>query len=322
MYHGQIIETGSYLPKAVVTNEDMSEIVETSDDWIYSRTGIKERRIAIEESVSDMATYAALDSLRRSNIDSMDIDMIVVATVSADYAMPSTACIVQKNIKAVNAFCFDLQAACSGFVYGLEVIEQFIQTGKVKKALLIGVEKLSQLLNWDDRGTCVLFGDGAGAVIIEATTEKSGIIDTKSKSIGDQFDALVSPLRHNDTPFYKQTKEPYLTMDGRAVFQFACTKVSELLLERFEHCNMTSDEIDIYVFHQANSRILESIAKRLKQPIEKFYMNMERFGNTSAATIPLALDELNKQGQLKGKKIAMAGFGAGLTYASAFVEFK
>lgn len=322
MYHGQIIETGSYIPKAVVTNEALSEIVDTSDEWIYSRTGIRERRIAIEESVSDMASFAALDSLTRSQIDPLEIDMIVVTTVSADFAMPSTACIVQKNIKATNAFCFDLNAACSGFVYGLDVIEQFIQTGKVKKAILIGVEKLSQLLNWEDRGTCVLFGDGAGAVIVEATSEQTGIIDVKSKSIGEQFEALVSPLRHNDTPFYKQTSEPYLTMDGRAVFQFACTKVSELLLERFEVCNMTSDEIDLYVLHQANSRIIESIAKRLKQPIEKFYMNMERFGNTSAATIPIALDELNKQGALSGKKIAVAGFGAGLTYASAFVQFK
>jgi len=322
MYHGQIIETGSYIPKAVVTNEALSKIVETSDEWIFSRTGIKERRIAIEESVSDMASYAALDSLKRSNVDPAEIDMIVVATVSADFAMPSAACIVQKNIQATNAFCFDLQAACSGFVYGLEVIEQFIQTGKVKKALLIGVEKLSQLLNWEDRGTCVLFGDGAGAVLLGATSEEIGVLDTKSKSIGEQFEALVSPLRNNDTPFYKQHKEPFLTMDGRAVFQFACTKVSELLLERLDSCNMSSDDIDLYVLHQANSRIIESIAKRLKQPIEKFYMNMERYGNTSAATIPIALDELNKQGLLAGKKVAMAGFGAGLTYASAFVQFK
>lgn len=322
MYHGQIIETGSYIPKAVVTNDDLSKVVDTSDEWIYSRTGIKERRIAIDESVSDMASNAASDALKRSNTDPSEIDMIIVATVSADYAMPSTACIVQKNINAVNAFCFDLQAACSGFVYGMEVIEQFIQTGRVKKALLIGAEKLSQLLNWEDRSTCVLFGDGAGAVIIEATQDQIGIIDTKSKSIGEQFEALTSPLRQNDTPFYQQNKEPYLYMDGRAVFQFACTKVSELLIERLEAHNMSGDDIDLYVLHQANSRIIESIAKRLKQPNDKFYMNMERFGNTSAATIPIALDELNKLGQLSGKKVAMAGFGAGLTYASAFVQFK
>lgn len=322
MYHGQIIETGSYIPKTIITNEDLSKVVDTSDDWIYSRTGIKERRIAIEESVSDMASQAALDALTRAKIDVSDIDMIVVATVSSDYAMPSISCIVQKNIQATNAFCFDLQAACSGFVYGLDVIEQYIQTGKVKKAILIGVEKLSQLLNWEDRGTCVLFGDGAGAVIIEGTKDLVGIIDTKAKSIGEQFEALVAPIRHNDTPFYKQNKEPFLTMDGRGVFQFACTKVSELITERLDVCNLTGDDIDLYVLHQANTRIIENIAKRLKQPIEKFYMNMERFGNTSAATIPIALDELNKQGKISGKRVAMAGFGAGLTYASAFVTFK
>jgi len=321
MLHGKIIETGSFLPETIITNDDLSKIVDTSDEWIYSRTGIKQRHIAVSESVSDMAAGAALDALKRSGINPLDIDMIVVATVSADYAMPSTGTIVQNSIGATNAFCFDLNAACSGFVYGIEVIEQFIQTGKVKKALLIGVEKLSQLLNWEDRGTCVLFGDGAGAIIIEGTTEIAGVIDTKSKSIGEQFEALVSPLRNNDTPYYKQDKEPYLTMDGRAVFQFAVTKVSQLFKDVFEEKDMTGDDIDLFVLHQANQRIIESIAKRLKQPMDKFYLNMERFGNTSAATIPIALDELNKAGQLAGKKVAMAGFGAGLTYGSAIVQF-
>lgn len=321
MYHGKIIETGRYLPETIVTNEDLSKIVDTSDEWIYSRTGIKQRHIAVSESVSDMATNAALDALNRSGVNPLEIDMIIVATVSADFAMPSTGCIVQKNIQASNAFCFDLQAACSGFIYGLEIIDQFIKTGKVKKALLIGVEKLSQLLNWEDRGTCVLFGDGAGAVIIEGTQDEIGIIDTKSKAIGEQFEALVSPLKQNDTPFYKQTSEPYLTMDGRAVFQFAVTKVTELFKEVFEEKDMSADDIDLYVLHQANQRIIESIAKRLKQPSDKFYVNMERYGNTSAATIPIALDELNKAGKLVGKKVAMSGFGAGLTYGTAIVQF-
>ena len=202
-----------------------------------------------------------------------------------------------------------------------EIIDQFIKTGKVKKALLIGVEKLSQLLNWEDRGTCVLFGDGAGAVLIEGTQEQTGIIDTKSKAIGEQFEALVSPLKQNDTPFYKQTREPYLTMDGRSVFQFAVTKVTELFKEVFEETQMSADEIDLYVLHQANQRIIDGIAKRLNQPVEKFYVNMERYGNTSAATIPIALDELNKAGKLTGNKVAMSGFGAGLTYGTAIVQF-
>lgn len=321
MLHGKIIETGSFLPGTIITNDDLAKVVDTSDEWIYSRTGIKQRHIAVTETVSEMASKASLDAIERSGINPLDIDMIVVATVSADYAMPSVGTMVQKSIGATNAFCFDLNAACSGFVYGLEVIEQFIQTGKVKKALLIGVEKLSQLLNWEDRGTCVLFGDGAGAVIIEGTLDSDGVIDTKSKSIGEQFEALVSPLRNNDTPYYKQDKEPYLSMDGRAVFQFAVTKVSKLFKEVFEDKGMTGDDIDLFVLHQANQRIIESIAKRLKQPMDKFYLNMERYGNTSAATIPLALDELNKAGQLVGKKVAMAGFGAGLTYGSAIIQF-
>ncbi len=321
MHHAKIVETGSFLPELVVTNEDLAKVVDTSDEWIYSRTGIKERRIAAKESVSDMATGAADDAVKRSGIDTEDIDMIVVASSSSDYAMPSIACIVQKNIGAKNAFCFDMQAACSGFVYGLDIVDQFIKTGKVKTALLIGVEKMSHLLNWEDRSTCVLFGDGAGAVIIEATTDENGVIDTKSKSIGEQFEALVSPIRNNDTPYFKQDAEPYLTMDGRAVFQFAVTKVTKLFKEVFEDLEMKADDIDLYVLHQANSRIIEGIAKRLKQPIEKFFMNMDRLGNTSAATIPIALDELNKAGELSGKTVAMSGFGAGLTYGSAIVKF-
>jgi len=321
MYHGKIIETGSYLPEMIVTNDDLAHIVDTSDEWIYSRTGIKERRIAKKESVAEMASKAAEEVIKRNGCDPKEIELIVVATVSSDYAMPSVSCIVQNNIGATEAFCFDLQAACSGFIYGLEVIEQFIQTGKVKKALLIGVEKLSQLLNWEDRSTCVLFGDGAGAVIVERSADESGIIDTKSKSIGEQYEALMSPLHHNDTPYYKQEAVPFLSMDGRAVFQFAVTKVSSLFMEIFDKQELTADSIDIYILHQANKRIIESIAKRLKQPIDKFYMNMERYGNTSAASIPIALDELNKAGQLKGKRVALSGFGAGLTYGLACIQF-
>lgn len=321
MFHGKVTYTGSYLPIRSVTNDELSQYVDTSDEWIYSRTGIKARRIAETESVHEMATQAALRALEKGKIDPRDIDMIVTATVSSDYAMPSIACIVQGRIGASNAFGFDLQAACSGFVYGLEVIEQFIQSGKVKKALLIGVEKLSQLLDWNDRSTCVLFGDGAGAVIIEATDYELGIIDTCSKSIGTDYEALISPIKHNNTPFYEQNKVPYLSMDGRAVFQFAITKVPALLKETLEKNQMSPDDVDLYVLHQANSRIIDSIAKKLKQPIEKFFMNMDRYGNTSAATIPIALDELAQAGELTGKTIAISGFGAGLTYGVGIIRF-
>jgi len=321
MYHGKITETGRYLPDFTVSNDDLAKIVDTSHEWIYSRTGIKERRIAKDDSLVDMAVKASKDALSRSDLKGIDLDMIVVATVSADYAMPSAACMVQDRIGAEHAFSFDITAACSGFVYGLDIIDQFVKTGRVKKALLIGVEKISQLLDWEDRSTCVLFGDGAGAVIIEASSDDTGIIYTDSKAIGKQFDALISPLANNHTPFYKNKTHAFLEMDGRAVFQFAVQKVTAMFKEIFEKEAYTGDDVDIFVLHQANSRIIESIAKRLKQPKDKFYMNMDRYGNTSAATIPIALDELNKAGELEGKLVAMSGFGAGLTYGVGIVKF-
>lgn len=321
MVHGKIIETGSYIPAFNVTNDDLSKMVETSDEWIYTRTGIRNRRIAKDETVADMAAGAAQETLDRSGVDASEIDLILVACVSADMAMPSVACMVQERIGADNAFCFDINAACAGFVYGLDIAEQFIRSGRVKKAIVVGSEKLSQLIDWEDRSTCVLFGDGAGAVLIEATEEETGIMDTVSKAIGKQSEAITSPHDRKSTPFYEQESRPFICMDGRAVFQFAVTKVSKLFKDVFARMEMDADDVDLYVLHQANSRILDGIAKRLKQPIEKFYMNMERYGNTSAATIPIALHELNLEGKLEGKTLALSGFGAGLTYASAIVKF-
>ena len=322
MYHGKIVGTGSFLPDFIVTNDDLAKVVETSDEWIYSRTGIKERRIAKEYSVSNMATSAAKKALSQSGVKPEEIDLIITATVSSDYSMPSTACMVQGELGASNAFAFDLQAACSGFVYGLDVIEQFIRTQKVKKALLIGVEKLSQVLNWNDRSTCVLFGDGAGAVVIEATEEPYGVIDVINKSIGTDWKALTSKVQHNDTPYYQQDEENHLKMDGQQVFQFACKKVPEIFNELFENNDMTTKNIDLFVLHQANSRIIERVAKKMGQTIDKFYMNIEKCGNTSAATIPIALDELNAEGKLAGKIVGISGFGAGLTYGAAFIQFQ
>lgn len=321
MLNSRILGTGSYLPEFNVNNEELAKIVDTSDEWIYSRTGIKNRRIAKDIDVVTMASNASIKALENAGVLAVDLDMIVVATVSSDYAMPSTACIVQEKLGAENAFCFDLQAACSGFVYGLDIIHQFIQSGRVKKALLIGVEKLSQLLDWTDRSTCVLFGDGAGAIIIEATEMDKGVVHIESKAIGKQWEALVAPIKYNDTPYYKQDVKPYLTMDGRNVFQFACTKVPEIFQSLTREKNLTPDDVELYVLHQANSRIIDRIAKKLKQPINKFHMNMETYGNTSAATIPIALDELNHQGKLKGKLVGIAGFGAGLTYGAALIQF-
>jgi 3-oxoacyl-[acyl-carrier-protein] synthase-3 len=322
MYHGKIVGTGSFLPDFIVTNDDLAKVVETSDDWIYTRTGIKERRIAKDYGISDMAALAAKNALGQSGVKPEEIDLIITATVSSEYSMPSVACMVQGEIGAKNAFAFDLQAACSGFVYGLDVIEQFIKTGKVKKAILIGVEKLSQVLNWEDRSTCVLFGDGAGAVVIEATKEVYGVIDVLNKSIGTDWDVLTSKIKHNDTPYYKQGEDNYLKMDGQQVFQFACKKVPEIFEELLTNNGLETIDVDLFVLHQANSRIIERVAKKMGQPIDKFYMNIEKCGNTSAATIPIALDELNAKGELTGKTVGISGFGAGLTYGAAFIQFQ
>jgi len=322
MHHGQIVETGRYLPDHIVLNSDLENIVDTSDEWIYSRTGIKERRIAVDETVAEMAIKAVNQIIKKRSLDPLTIDLIVTATVTSEYSTPSTSCIIQGAIGADHAFCFDLQAGCSGFVYGLDVVDQFIRTGKVKKALVLGVEKLSQIVNWEDRSTCVLFGDGAGAVLVEATeSQDEGILVVQSKSIGESWDKLYSPIRHNDTPFYKQSLEPFIKMDGREVFTFTCTKVPQLIDELMVEVNIKKEKIDVFVLHQANKRIIERIAKQMKVPIEKFYMNMERFGNMSSATIPIALDELNERGNLIGKTIAISGFGAGLTYSAAIIKF-
>ncbi len=321
MYHGKITGTGSFLPEHIVTNKDLANIVDTTDEWVYTRTGIRERRIAKDNDVHEMAVLAGQKALECSRVNPEELDMIVVATVSSDYAMPSVACIVQGELQAQHAIAFDVQAACSGFVYGLEIIEQFIQTGKVKKALLIGAEKLSQVLNWEDRSTCVLFGDGAGAVVIERTQEKTGIIDVMNKSIGSQWKGLTARIQHNNTPYYTQDIEHYLKMDGQQVFQFACTKVPEIFNALLERNKMEISEVDLFVLHQANRRIIERVAKKLGQPLNKFHMNIEKCGNTSAATIPIALDELFIQGELAGKTVGISGFGAGLTYGAAFIQF-
>lgn len=321
MYHGKITQTGSYLPSLKISNDDLSQIMDTSHEWIYSRTGIETRHIAGKESVADMAVEAANRALADASYGAESIDMIVVATVSSDYAMPSIACQVQKEIGAENAFCFDLQAACSGFVYGLDVIDQYIRSGRVKKALLIGVEKLSRLLNWEDRSTCVLFGDGAGAVLIEETESELGIQGMNLYSIGEQWEALVAVNGNDKNPFYDKASQEGLTMDGRGVFQFACTKVTEGFTTLLDRLGYEAQEIDTYVLHQANKRIIERIAKKMDVPLERFFMNMDQVGNTSAASIPLALDAMNREGKLQGRTVALSGFGAGLTYGVGVIKF-
>ena len=318
MNNVQITGLGHYIPELRISNDDLARFIDTSDEWIHTRTGIRHRHIAAEDSAHSMAAKAATMALDKAGVLAEDIDMIVAATFTGDYAMPSMACLVQKDIGASNAMCFDLNAACSGFVYGLDVAEQFIRVGKHKKVLVIGSEKLSQILDWSDRGTCVLFGDGAGAAVLEAKTQ-SGILNTVNKAIGEDFECLYAKNPANKTPYYEGSDEHYLKMSGQEVFQFACSKVPESILELLDSSGVKAEDVDHFVLHQANARIITKIAKRMKIPVDKFYMNMDKYGNTSAASIPIALSEL--QDKLAGKKVVIAGFGGGLTYGSSLIQF-
>lgn len=320
MYNTKIIGLGYHTPALAVTNDDLAKYIETSDEWIHTRTGISNRYIASEETSYELAAKAGQKAIENSGLSPMDIDLIVVATFSSEYATPSVACLVQKEIGAPKAMCFDLNAACSGFVYGLDVADQFIKTGKYTNALVIGSEKLSQLLDWDDRGTCVLFGDGAGAVVVEGTQEV-GIIDTINYAIGEDYSCLYAKNKVNKTPYYEGSDDHALVMNGQEVFQFACKKVPEVIQEILEKNQLTTEAIDLFVLHQANARIINKIAKRMKVDVHKFYMNMDKYGNTSAASIPIALAELEDQALLKGKKVIIAGFGAGLTYGCSLIQF-
>lgn len=332
MKTSQITGLGHYVPDLTISNDDLSAFLETSDEWIYTRTGIKKRHIADTETSYELAAQAGKKAIEAAGLDASDVDLIVVATFSGEYATPSMACLVQKELEAERAMCFDVSAACSGFVYGLDIADQFLRTGKYTNALVIGSEKLSQILDWEDRGTCVLFGDGAGAAVLRGceplTSEGNmskesplGIIDTVNHSIGKDFECLYAKNTVNKTPYYEGSDEHKLLMNGQEVFQFACTKVPQVLRELAERNSVDLAEIDYFVLHQANSRIVAKIAKRMKINIDKFYMNMNEYGNTSAASIPIALSEMAQQGMLEGKKVMISGFGAGLTYGASLIQF-
>jgi len=320
MKNAQIIGLGHYVPALTVSNEDLAKIVDTSDAWIHQRTGIRRRHIAVEETSYEMAAKAAAKALSTTSIEITAIELIIVATFSGEYATPSMACLVQKELGATKAMCFDVGAACSGFVFALDVADQFIKTGKYKNAIVIGSEKLSQILDWTDRGTCVLFGDGAGAVVLEASNQP-GIIGTINHSIGEDYACLYAKNTGNVTPYYEEKTEHHLVMNGQEVFQFACKKVPEVMREVMAQQVLDLDQVDSFVLHQANARIISKIAKRTKLPLDRFYMNMEEYGNTSAASIPIALSEMAQKGELKGKKVMVAGFGAGLTYGASLIQF-
>lgn len=317
----RIIGTGSYVPEQIVTNDDLAKIVETSDEWIRSRTGIGARRIATADSTSHMAAEAAKRALEQSGVKPEEIDLILLGTSSPDFCFPNGACEVQGMIGAVNAACYDISAACTGFVFALNTAHAFISSGIYKTALIIGADVLSKLIDWTDRNTCVLFGDGAGAVVVKA--DETGIIGINMKSDGSKGNVLTCGSRTNGN--FLMGKKPelgYMTMDGQEVFKFAVKKVPECIRQLLDDTSVAAEEIKYFAIHQANYRIIESIAKRLKVSVDRFPVNMEQYGNTSGASVPILLDEINRKGMLKsGDKIVLSGFGAGLTWGSTLLEW-
>ena len=317
----RIIGTGSAVPEQIVTNEDLSKIVETSDEWISSRSGIKERRVAKEENTTSLAILAGKRALENAGVTAEEIEVIIVATCTPDYFFPNTACQVQEAIGAKHAVAFDLSAACSGFLFALSTAQAYIKGGIYQKALIVGAETMSKMIDWSDRSTCVLFGDGAGAAVVSA--EETGVLELVQKSNGAGKGVLSCKAREtrNLLNHESETKE-YLYMEGQPVFKFAVKTVPECVEEVLKKAEVKKEELRYYILHQANSRIIQSVAKRLKEPEEKFPMNLSLYGNTSAASIPILLDEMNRNGMLnRGDKLVLSGFGAGLTWGAVLLEW-
>lgn len=326
MKRSRIVGSGSYVPKMVLTNFDLESMVNTSDEWIIERTGIRERRIAgKDEAASDLAYEASQRALKSSGIKAKDIDLIILATTTPDMVFPSTACLLQDRLNAKKAVAFDVSAACSGFIYSLSVADQFIKEGIYKTALVVGSEVLSRITDWNDRATCILFGDGAGAVVLQASPDRRGIISVHLHSDGALKDLLYIPGGGSRNPASKKTIEKglhYIKMRGNETFKVAVRKLEEVALEAINSNNLKPSDIDLFIPHQANLRIIQAIAKRLNLSMDKVLVNIDRYGNTSAASIPIALDEAVSEGRLKeGDLILMEAFGGGLTWASALLRW-
>lgn len=326
MLNAKIISTGSYTPEQRLTNHEIEKIIDTSDAWITQRTGIKERRIAaLSQSASDLAYEASKKALKRGAVKPNELDMIIVATVSGDMPMPSTACILQKRLGAKNAVAFDINAACSGFIYGMSIVDSFIKTCSYKKILLIGVEVLSKFLDWDDRTTCILFGDGAGGAIFEPTELHEGILSTHLYSDGNLWDFIYLPgggSRHPVSPDTIKNKLHFIKMKGNETFKVAVKTLENLVTDTLRKNNIEPSMLSLLIPHQANLRIILATAKKLNIPIDKVFVNVDKYGNTSAASIPIALDEALTSGRIKkGDYVLLEAFGAGLTWASALVKW-
>lgn len=314
------------MPEKILTNADLAALVDTTDEWIVTRTGIKERRIAAkDEQTSDMAAKAALKALEQGEVDPKEVDLILVATATPDMLFPATACFVQKKIGAKNAACLDISAACAGFLFGIEIAQQFITSHTHNTVLVIGAEKLSSITNWTDRNTCVLFGDGAGAAVLQHRGRAHGVISTHIGSDGEFTDILFMPGGGSRCPITKENADMNLAtihMTGKDVYKQAVISMLSASKKALEQAGLTTDDIACVIPHQANLRIIEAIADRLKIPLDRFYVNLDKYGNTSAAAVAMALDEANRSGRIKrGDYVLLVVFGGGLTWASTVVEW-
>lgn len=318
----RIIGTGSCLPAAIVTNDDLAKIMDTSDEWISTRTGIRERHLVKEETTTSMSVEAARRAMQNAGVTAGEIDLIIVGTLSADCVTPACACEVQAQIGAANAVAFDINAACAGFMFALNIANAYLQSGVYKTALILGAETLSKIMDWNDRSTCVLFGDGAGAAVVRME-EGAGLLAFDQGSDGVRGKVLACRNRSNNNPLAETSKDlEYVHMDGQEVYKFAVTAVPHSLQKTIQAAGLTVEDIDYFALHQANIRILQSVAKRLKVSEDKFPISLDHCGNISAASVPILLDEMNRKGMLKpGMKIALSGFGGGLTWASAVIEW-
>jgi 3-oxoacyl-[acyl-carrier-protein] synthase-3 len=326
MPYAHITGWGISVPEPVLTNDDLAKMVETNDEWIRERTGIRERHIAREDQfTSTLAVEAAIKALQVANLAPTEIDLIIVTSSSPEYIFPATACLVQDQIGATKAGAFDLLAACSGFIYATNMAAQSIRSGSIKNALVIGSETLSRFVNWKDRSTCILFGDGAGAFVLQASEKPGGVLSAVMHSDGSGADSLTllgGGARHPATETTVAEGKHYVQMDGKAVFRFATRVMGTATKEALELANMKLEEVDWIIPHQANFRIIETAAKYLKLPLDKFIINVDRYGNTSTASIPIAAVEAFEKGKLKsGNKVVFVGFGAGLTWGALVAEW-
>ena len=323
MMTARIAGIGAYVPENLITNDDLAKIVDTNDEWIRTRTGIRERRISSGEGTRHLAAKAAERALAAAGVAPEELDIIILGTSSPDRNYPSDACSVQAAIGAVNAVAFDISAACAGFIFAMNIVEGFFKAGIYKTALIIGAETLSKVTDWSDRGTCVLFGDGAGAAVLESDENERGILSTYIKNYDDVKGAIKCKANYINPPFWEDDLTPQpLFMKGRAVFKFAVNAIDEVTKGALEETGLTCDDVDWFVLHQANGRIIQAAAQKLGQPIEKFQISIQDGGNVSSATVPMALYDLNlTQKMKKGDIIALVGFGGGLCAAAAIIEW-